>query len=231
MAKQIIFRSLLLWYIILMISMANSVFCDNTPNDVTSTAESKDNLDISKMIKKYFEGSIDESEFISFIKNNKDNFALNEKFEFSDKELVKGLRGLEKKALECIELSLWCFKEPECSLNDEESECIECSDKAWLDCLRISKTCQNQIDEEKLKCKGREECIGKCTSVHHLIGITSKGIISYSEYFGIFKFFYILFYVETKVPHIISFYLIGDLSVVASTGIIIGAIVVLAVGA
>ena len=79
MAKQIIFRSLLLWYIILMISMANSVFCDNTPNDVTSTAESKDNLDISKMIKKYFDGSIDESELINFIKNNKDNFALNPK--------------------------------------------------------------------------------------------------------------------------------------------------------
>ena len=160
MAKQIIFRSLLLWYIILMISMANSVFCDNTPNDVTSTAESKDNLDISKMIKKYFEGSIDENEMLNFIKNNIDNFA-------SGKELGQGARESEKSSIACMDQSWGALGEEQGVENE------------LLECLRIGKTCQNLIDEKKLNEEHpMEECITKIANDE--IDITSKGNVSYN---------------------------------------------------
>ena len=162
--------------------MGNFVFCDNTPNEVTPTAESKDNLDIAKMIKQYFEGSIDESKLINFIKNNVDNFALNENLEFSDKESVKELQGLEKKALECIELGLWCFTEPErCSVmtpEQKQAECHQCDDyeeEEWLKCLRISKTCHIQIDEKKVGSK--DECLQRIADGE--IDIISEGKISY----------------------------------------------------
>merc|ERR1712088_162098 len=89
------------------ISMANFVFCDNTQNKVTSTAESN----LIKKIKKYFEGSIDKYEVINFIKKNKDNFAVTENSNFSDQKLFKSLPESEKLAISCMDQSLWALGE------------------------------------------------------------------------------------------------------------------------
>ena len=169
MANSIIFSSLLLLNFILMISVVNFVYCDNTQNEDTSVAESN----LIKMIKKYVEGSIDEYELIDFAKNNKDNFALTENFEFSDKDLGKGLREMEKRALACIEQIFWInsdqFLENK-NINERDGEI-----RVVLTRLRVVKTCQNLIDEKKVRHK--EECLTKIENGE--IDITPKGKISY----------------------------------------------------
>ena len=169
MAIPIIFRSLLLLNLILIISVVNFVYCDNTQNEDTSVAESN----LIKMIKKYVEGSIDEYELIDFAKNNKDNFGLTENFEFSDKDLVKGLREMETRALACIEQIFWInsdqFLENK-NINERDGEI-----RVVLTRLRVVKTCQNLIDEKKVRHK--EECLTKIANGD--IDITPKGNISY----------------------------------------------------